>query len=104
MKLAIAGKGGSGKSTIAAALTLSQTRAGRRVLAVENTTRTFDYQKVFNARILSEGRYQFVEFAQPLAEVYGTALEKAENVLPTFIDPQGRYAAATGGRSKEAPR
>jgi len=35
MKLAIAGKGGSGKSTIAAALALSQARAGRRVLALD---------------------------------------------------------------------
>ena len=35
MKLAIAGKGGSGKSTIAAALVLSQARAGRRVLALD---------------------------------------------------------------------
>lgn len=35
MKLAIAGKGGSGKSTIAAALVLLQARAGRRVLAVD---------------------------------------------------------------------
>ena len=35
MKLAIAGKGGSGKSTIAGALALSQARAGRRVLALD---------------------------------------------------------------------
>jgi len=35
MKLAIAGKGGSGKSTIAGALALLQARAGRRVLAVD---------------------------------------------------------------------
>jgi CO dehydrogenase maturation factor len=35
MKLAIAGKGGSGKSTIAAALALSQAQVGRRVLAVD---------------------------------------------------------------------
>jgi CO dehydrogenase maturation factor len=35
MKLAIAGKGGSGKSTIAAALVLLQARAGRRVLALD---------------------------------------------------------------------
>jgi CO dehydrogenase maturation factor len=35
MKLAIAGKGGSGKSTIAAALALLQARQGGRVLAVD---------------------------------------------------------------------
>ena len=35
MKLAVAGKGGSGKSTIAGALALLQARAGKRVLAVD---------------------------------------------------------------------
>jgi CO dehydrogenase maturation factor len=35
MKLAVAGKGGSGKSTIAGALALLQARTGRRVLAVD---------------------------------------------------------------------
>ena len=35
MKIAVAGKGGSGKSTVAAALALLQARAGGRVLAVD---------------------------------------------------------------------
>lgn len=35
MKLAVAGKGGSGKSTVAGALALLQARTGRRVLAVD---------------------------------------------------------------------
>jgi CO dehydrogenase maturation factor len=35
MKIAVAGKGGVGKTTIAAALALLQARAGRRVLAVD---------------------------------------------------------------------
>lgn len=35
IKLAVAGKGGSGKSTIAGALALLQARSGRRVLAVD---------------------------------------------------------------------
>jgi CO dehydrogenase maturation factor len=35
MKIAVAGKGGSGKSTVAAALALLQARAGCRVLAVD---------------------------------------------------------------------
>jgi CO dehydrogenase maturation factor len=35
MKIAVAGKGGSGKSTIAGALALLQARAGQRVLAVD---------------------------------------------------------------------
>jgi CO dehydrogenase nickel-insertion accessory protein CooC1 len=106
MKLAIAGKGGSGKSTIAAALALSQAQVGRRVLAVDadpdaNLASALGVPVEEQRRIvpISEQRALIEERTGAKVRQYGQMFK-----LNPEVAPQGRgIGNGYGGRGR-APR